>query len=78
MKKGLDERIDEGGLRWIGYVERMENDRITRPRKRWINTVKDRLKKGGLDVRQAMVHDKSVGWEFVRGNAWDVSRRMNP
>ena len=28
MKKCLDERIDEGTLRWIGHVERMEKDRI--------------------------------------------------
>ena len=28
VKKGLDERIDEGGLRWFGHVERMERDRI--------------------------------------------------
>ena len=26
---------------------------VGRPRKRWIDTVKDCLKKGGLDVRQA-------------------------
>ena len=49
-------------------VERMENSRIAkrfhvgecagsrsvdRPRKRWTDTVKDCLKKRGLDVRQA-------------------------
>ena len=28
MKKGLDERIHEGVLRWFGHVERMERDRI--------------------------------------------------
>ena len=73
MKKGVDEKIDEGVLRWFGHVERMENDRIAkrvyvgecagsrsvgRPRKRWIDTVKDCLKKRRLDVRQArkMVH----------------------
>ena len=35
---------------------------VGRPRKSWIDTVKDCLKKRGLDVRQArrMVHDKSV------------------
>ena len=27
LKKGLDENIDEGVLRWFGHVERMENDR---------------------------------------------------
>ena len=55
----------------------MENDKITkrvyvrecagscsvhRPRKRWIDTVKDCLKKRGMDVKQAriIVHDRSV------------------
>ena len=73
----MDEKIDEGVLRWFGHVERMENDKIGkrvyvgecggrcsagRPRKRWIDTVKDCLKKRGLDIRQArrMVHDRSV------------------
>ena len=28
VKKGLDERIDEGALPWFGHVERMESDRI--------------------------------------------------
>ena len=66
VKKGINEKIDEGVLRWFGHVERMENDRIFkriyveecvgsrslgRPRKRWIDTVKDCLKKRGLDVR---------------------------
>ena len=60
MTKGLDEKIDEGVLRWFGHVKRMENDRIAkrvyvgecagsrsvgRPRKRWTNTVKDCLKR---------------------------------
>ena len=67
-RKGLDERIDEGILRWFGHVEMMERDRITkrvyvgvcagsrsvgRRRKRWIDTVKECLKKRRLDVRQA-------------------------
>ena len=56
VTKGVDEKIDEGVLRWLGHVERVENDRIAkrvyvgeyagsrsvgRPRKRWIDTVKD-------------------------------------
>ena len=43
---------------------------VGRPRKRWIDTVKDCLKKRGLDVREArrMVHDRSVWRGFVRGN----------
>ena len=28
VKKGLDERIEEGVLRWFGHVERKERDRI--------------------------------------------------
>ena len=72
MKKGLDEGI----LRWFGYVERMESDRIAKtdyvgecagsrsvgsPRVRWIDTMKECLKKRGLDIRQArrMMHDRS-------------------
>ena len=27
---GLDERLDEGVLRWFGNVERMERDRIAK------------------------------------------------
>ena len=72
-------------------MERMENDRIPksvyagecadscsacRPRRRWIDTMKNCLKKRDLDVWQArrMVHDISVWREFVRGNAWGVVR----
>ena len=28
VKKVLDERIDEGVLRWLGHVEKMENNKI--------------------------------------------------
>ena len=73
LKKGLEEKIDEGVLRWFGHVEKMERDRIGsssvgRPRKRWIDTMKECLKKRGLDVRQArrMVQDRSEWLEFVR------------
>ena len=62
----------------------MENDRIAesvyvgecagscsvgRSRKRWIDTVKEYLKKGGLDVRQSrrMLQDRSEWRGFVRG-----------
>ena len=86
MRQGLDERIDEDFLRWFGHVERMERDRIAkrvyleesagslsvgRPRKGWIDTMKEYLRKRGLDVRQTrrMVLDRSRWREFVRGNA---------
>ena len=82
MTKVVDEKIDEGVLRWFGHVERVENDRIVRrvylgecagsrsvgrARKRWIGTVKEYLRKGGLDARPSrrMVHDRSVWWGFV-------------
>ena len=94
VKKGLDERIDEGVLRWFDHVEKMERDRIAkriyvgvcagsrsvgRPRKIWIDTVEECLKKRGLDVRQAkrMLQDRSEWWGFVRGNAWGVVNGMN-
>ena len=87
VRKGLDQRIDKDMLRWFGHAERMENERIAkkiyvgecvssrsvgRPRKRWIGTVKECLKKKGLDIRQAkrMVQDRSECRRFVRGNAW--------
>ena len=30
MKKGLDERIDEGLLQWFSHVQRMKSDRIAK------------------------------------------------
>ena len=86
MMKDVDKKIDEGVLHWYGHVERMENDRIAKrvyvgecagsclvviPRKRWIDTVKDCLKKRVLDIRQArrIVDDMSVWWGIVRGSA---------
>ena len=83
-------------LFWFDHVKRMEMDRIAkrvyveecagsrsvgRSRKRWINTVKECLKKRGLDVvRQAsrMVQDRS-GWQgFVRGECMGRSLRDEP
>ena len=69
----------------------MENDRIAkrvyvrecagsrsvgRPRKRWIDTVKDCLKKRGLDVMQSrrIVHDRNAWRGFLRENTWVVAR----
>ena len=68
VMKCVDEKIDEGVLRWFGHVERIENDRIAkrvyagecagscsvgRLWKRWIDTVEACLKKRGLDVKEA-------------------------
>ena len=70
VKEGLDERIYESVLRWFAHVERMERDKIAkrvsvrecagsrsvgRPRKRWVDTVKECLEKRGLDVKQARI-----------------------
>ena len=93
MTKGVDERIDEGVLRWFGHVERMKDDMIAksvyveeyigshsvgRPRKRRNDTMKDCLMKRDMDVR----HARKMGHEwmagFMRRNAWGVARVMNP
>ena len=75
--------------------ERMERHRITkrvyvgvctgnrsvgRPPKRWIDTVKECLRKRGLDVRQARrtVQDRSEWRGFVRRNAWGIAWGINP
>ena len=95
VAKAVDKKIDEDVLRWFSHMERMENDRtakrvyigecfgsrsVDRPRKRWIDTVRECLKKRGLDVRQAriMVPYRSVWRGFVRGNVLNVVRGMNP
>ena len=68
VKKGQDERIDEGVLRWFAHQERIEMGMIAKrvhvgefvgsrsvgmPRKKWIDTVKECLRKRGVDIRQA-------------------------
>ena len=92
VTKGVDKKIDGCILRWFGHVEMMENDKsvcvgvcgssrsVGRPRKRWIDTMKDCLKKRGLDVRQArrMGRDRIACRGFLRGNAWGVSPGDEP
>ena len=95
VKKGLDEKIDEGILRWFGHVENMERDRIFKrvyvgecavsrsvggSQKRWIDTVKEFLKK------RDWISGKQGEWSrigvnvggFIRGNACSVVRVMKP
>ena len=77
---------------WLGHVERIERDRIaervsvgecagsrsvSRPRKRWDDTVRDCLKKRSFDVRQArkVVQERSEWGRFVRGNAWGTENK---
>ena len=85
---GVKEGLDEGVLWWLGHVERMESDRITkrvyvgdcagscsvgRLQKRWIDTVKECLRKRGMGVTQGR---RMVG--ICEGNAWGVAQGMNP
>ena len=46
--------------------------------KRWIDSVSYCFKKS-LNIGQArrMVHDRSVWWEFVKGNAWGIAHEIN-
>ena len=67
VTKGVVEKVDEGVLQCFGHVERIKNDRIAkrvyvgecggshslgRPRKSWIDTVKDCLKKRGCQANK--------------------------
>ena len=73
MTKGVDERIEEGVLRCFSHVEKnriakkvyvvecADRRSVGRSWKRWIDTVKECLRKRELDVRKArrMVHNIS-------------------
>ena len=93
--KGVNEKINEYVLQWSGHMERMENDKIPKrvyvgecadshlvgqPQKRWIDTMRDCLKKKGSDVKQprGIVHDRNEWHGFVRRNVWCVAWGMNP
>jgi len=70
-KKGsVSERMDQSILRWFGHVERMDGDRMAkqvyesemqgrrcrgRPRKKWMDSVKEVLAKRGLNIQEAKV-----------------------
>ena len=56
------ERVEKGRIAKRVYVGECAGNRsVDRPRKRWIDIVKDCLRKRGLDVRQVrrMVQDSS-------------------
>ena len=62
------------------YVEESARSRsVGGTLKRWIDTVKDCLRKTSLDVRQTrgMVHDRSEWRECACGNAFGAPRGMN-
>ena len=50
-----------------------------RPRKRWIDAVKEFLEKRGFDIMQTrrMVQDSSELRGFVRGSVWGIAQGMN-
>ena len=63
------------------YVEECAGTRfVGRPWKSWIDTVKECIKKRGLDIKQTrrIFQDRSEWGRFVRGNAWGVARGMKP
>ena len=68
IRKGVNEVITENLLRWYGHVKRMDADRVVkrvyvsecrgarirgRPRKRWIESVRECLRERGLNELQA-------------------------
>ena len=83
MTKGMN-GINECVQQWFSHMKRKEKDRIakrvyvgkcvgsclvSRLQKRWINSLKDFLRKIGLDARQAkkMVQGRSEWLGFMRG-----------
>ena len=71
------QRMERGMISKGAYVGEFAGSRsVGRPRKRWLDTIKECLKKRGLDVRQArkIVQDRSERRWFVRGNAWGIAR----
>ena len=80
-KVSVSERMDQGVLRWFGHVERMGNERLVkrvydsevrgvrsrgRPRKSWMNGVKETLGRKGLNIQEAKdsVQDRN-GWRSI-------------
>ena len=68
--RGVNQKIDQGILRWFGHVERMGNERMVkrmyesqvrggrgrgRPRKEWLGGVKEILERRGLSIQEAKV-----------------------
>ena len=64
------ERMERNRIAKKVYVGKWDSSRsVGRLRKRWIDTVKECLRKRGLDVRQArrIIEDRSEWRGFVRG-----------
>ena len=80
----VSQKMDQGVLRWFGHVERMENERLVkrvyesdirgvrrrgRPKKCWMDGVKETLGRKGLNIQEAKVsvQDRSVWRSICRG-----------
>ena len=64
----------------IVYVGKCDDSHsVSRPQKIWIDTVKDCIRKRGLDVGQAkeMLQDRSELQGFVRANAYGIAWGMS-
>ena len=73
--------MERDGIAKRIYVGECAGSRsVGRPQKRWLDTVKERLKKRGLDVKQARrkVQDRSEWQGFVMGSARGIARGMSP
>ena len=86
--KGLMKGSHGGSAMWRGWrgigiprESMLESSRsVGSSQKRWIDIMKECLKKRGLNVRQTrrIVQDSSEWQGFVRGNTWGTARGMNP
>ena len=80
----VSQRIDQGVLRWFGHVERMGDERMAkrvyesnvrgvrrrgRPRKCWMDEVKEVLARKGLNIQEAKVsvQDRNEWRSICRG-----------
>ena len=80
----VGQRMDQGLLRWFGHVERMGDERLAkrvyesdvrgvrrrgRPRKCWMDGVKETLERKGLNIQEAKVsvQDRSEWRSVCRG-----------
>ena len=80
----VSQRIDQGVLRWFGHVERMGDERMAkrvyesgvrgirkrgRPRKCWMDGVKEVLARKGLSIQEAKisVQDRNEWRSICRG-----------
>ena len=76
MEKMKNDRI----AKRIYVGERAGSHSVSRPRKRWIDTVQESLRRRSLDVRQArrMVNDKSVWQGFCEGECTNRTHGDKP